>query len=55
MLQDMDNMEVRCMLYVNVDTFTHLQQSEMSVLSVNKPGIVWLTVQHDLNSTIGFM
>jgi len=41
--------------YVKVGPFTHLEQSEISLLTVNKMGIVRLTVQHDLIASISFM
>jgi len=44
MLQVMDNMEASCVVYVKVGTFTHLEQSKISLLMVNKSGIVTLTV-----------
>jgi len=55
MLQDMDNVEARCVFYVKVSTFTHLEQRKTSLLTVNKSGIVRLTVQHDLIVGISFM
>jgi len=55
MLQDMDNMEASCVFYVKVGTFTHLEQSTISLLTVNKLEIVKLTVQHDLIVSISFM
>jgi len=48
MLQVMDNMEASCVVYVKVGTFTHLEQSKISLLTVNNSGIVTLTVQHDM-------
>jgi len=48
MLQVMDNMEASCVFYVKVGTFTHLEQSKISLLTVSKSGIVTLTVQHDM-------
>jgi len=54
MLQDMDNMETSCIFYVKVGTFTHLEQSKTSLLTVNQMGIVRLTVQHDLIVSISF-
>jgi len=55
MLQVMDNMEARCVFYVQVGTFTHLEQSKISLLTVNKSRIVMLTVQHDMIVSIIFM
>jgi len=54
MLQDIDNMEASCVFYVKVGTFTHPEQNIMSLLTVNKLGIVRLTVQHDLVVSISF-
>ena len=55
MLQDIDNMEASCVFYVKVSTFTHLEQRKTSRLTVNKSGIVRLTVKHDLILSICFM
>jgi len=55
MLQVMDNMEASCVFYVKVGTFTHLEQSKISLLTVNKSGIVTLTVQHDMIVSVIFM
>ena len=55
MLQVMDNMEVSCVFYVKVGTFTHLEQSKISLLTVNQSGIVTLTVQHDMIVSVIFM
>jgi len=44
----MDIMEASCIFYVKVGTFTHLERSTISLLTVNKSGIVTLTVQHDM-------
>jgi hypothetical protein len=55
MLQDMDHKEASCVFYVKVGTFTHLEYSKTSTLSVNKTGIVWPTVQHDLIVRVSFM
>jgi len=48
MLQVMDNMEASCIFYVKVGIFTPLEQSNMSLLTVNKSRIVTLTVQYDM-------
>jgi len=48
MLQVIDNVEASCVFYVKVDMFTHLEQSKIFLLTVNKSGIVMLTIQHDL-------
>jgi len=55
MLQVVDNMEASCVFYVKVGTFTHLEQSKISLLTVNKSGIVTLTVQHDMIISVIFM
>jgi hypothetical protein len=55
MLQVMDYMEVSRAFYVEVGTFPHLEPSKMSLLTVNKSGIVMLTVQHDLIVSVNFM
>jgi len=48
MLLVMDNMEASCIFYVKVGMFAHLEQSKISLLTVNKSGIVTLTVEHDM-------
>jgi hypothetical protein len=55
MLQVMDNMEASCAIYVKVGTFTHLEQSKISLLTVNISVIVTLTVQHDMIVSVIFM
>jgi len=55
MLQVMDNMEVSCVFYVKVSTFTHLEQSKFALLTVNKSGIMMLTIQHDMIVSVSFM
>jgi len=55
MLQVMDNMEASCVFYVTVGTFTHLEQSKISLLTVNKFGIVKLTIQPDVNVSVSLM
>jgi len=51
----MDNMEASCVFYVKVGTFTHLEQSKISLLTVNKSRIVTLTIQHDKIVSVIFM
>jgi hypothetical protein len=51
----MDNMEVSCVLYVKVSTFTHLEKRKIGLLTVNKSGIMTLTVQHDMIVSVSFM
>jgi len=55
MLQVMDNMEASCVFDVKVGTFTHLDQSKISLLTVNKSGMVTLTIQHDMIVSVIFM
>ena len=55
MLQNMDNKEASCIFYVKVRTFTQLEQSKTSLLTVNETGIVRLTIQHDLIVSVSFM
>jgi len=55
MSQVMDNMEASCVFYVKVGTFTHLEQSKISRLNVNKSGRVTLTVQHDMIVSVIFV
>jgi len=54
-VEDMDNMEATFVFYVKVGTFTHLEQSKNVLLTVNKTGIVRLTVHHDLIASVSFM
>jgi hypothetical protein len=55
MLQDMDNMEASCVFYLKVDTFAHIEQSKISLLTVSNMGIAKLNVQHDLIARVSFM
>jgi hypothetical protein len=55
MLQVMDNMEVSCIFYVKVSTFTHLKQSKIALLTVNKSGILMHTIQHDMIVSLSIM
>jgi len=48
-------MEAICVFSVKVGTFTHLEQSKTSLLTVNKMGIVRLTIQHDLIVDVSLM
>jgi len=40
MLQEMDIMEASCVFHVKVGMFTHLEQSKITLLTVNKLRIV---------------
>jgi hypothetical protein len=55
MLQDIDIMEASCIVYVKVGTFTYLEQSKISLLTVNKSEVVKITVQHGLIVNVSFM
>ena len=55
MLQVLDNMEASRIFYVNVGTFTHLEQSKIFLLAVKMSGMVMHTVQHDLIVSVIFM
>ena len=55
MLQLVDNMEVSCVFHVKVSTFTHFEQSKIALLTVNKSGIMTLTVQDEMIVSISFM
>jgi hypothetical protein len=57
MLQDLDNIEASCILYVKVSKFTHPDQSKANDafrLSINQE-IVRLTIQQQLIVSISFM
>jgi len=55
MLQYMENIEATCIISIKVGTLTHLEQSRTYLLSVNKAGIIRLTVQHDFIVSVRFM
>ena len=55
MLQDMTNMEASLVFYVMVGTFTHLERSKNSNLTVHKTGIVRLNIHHVLIASVSFM
>jgi len=55
MLEDMDHMEASCIFYVKVGMLNHLKHSKIWLVTVNKTGIVRLTVQHDLIVSVSFM
>ena len=55
MLQVMDNMEATCVFYVKVGTFTHLEQTKISILTVKISGIETLTVRYEIIVSIIFM
>jgi len=51
----MDKMEASCVFYVKVGMFTHLEQSKISLLTVNIKGKVRLTVHHNSIVIVSFM
>jgi hypothetical protein len=55
MLQDMDNMEASCVIYVKVSTLTHLAQSKTTLLTGNQLGMVRLIVRHDVIVSVSFL
>ena len=55
MLQIMDNMEASCIFYVKVVMFTHVEQRNISLMTVNETGIVKLTVQRNMIVSISFL
>jgi hypothetical protein len=55
MLQDLDILEASWVSYFNMVMFTPLEQSKISLLTVNRSEIVRLTVQHDWIHCVGFM
>jgi len=55
MLQVMDNMEASFVLYVKVGTFTYLEQSKISLLTINKSGIGKQTEHYDLIVSVRFI
>ena len=55
MIQDMHNPEGCCIFYLKVGTCNHLEQSTICLITVNRMGIVRLTVQHDMSSIVSFM
>jgi len=52
MLQEMDHMEVICVLYVKVGRFDQFEQSKISVLTVTSLGTVRLIVHYDLRVSV---
>jgi hypothetical protein len=55
MLQVIDNMPVSWVFYDTVRLFTHLKESKIAVLTVNKSGIVMITIQVEMIVSISFM
>jgi len=55
MLQDMDNMEVSCPFCVKVDMLNQFEHSQIWLVTVNKAGIVRLTLPHALIVSVSFM
>ena len=55
MLQGMDSMDASCIFYVKVGMLNHLEHSQIWLVTVNKAGIVRLTIQHDMIVSVSFM
>lgn len=55
MLQDMDHQEASCVLYVKVVKLDKLEQRKFCALTVNRLGIVSITVHNDLILCVSFM
>jgi len=55
MLQDMDSMEESCVFYAKVGMLNHLEHSQIWLVTVNKTGIVRLTILHNLIVSVSFM
>ena len=55
MLQDLDSMEASCVFYIKVGKLNHLEHSQIWLVTVNKAGIVRLTVQHTMIFSVSFM
>jgi hypothetical protein len=55
MLHDMDYMEASWVFCVKVSTFTHLEQSKTTRLTINQSGMVRLFVRHYLIVSVSFM
>jgi len=51
----MDKMQASCVFYVKVGTLTHLEESKISHLNVNKTRLVRVTLHHDLIVRVTFM
>jgi len=54
MLEDMDDVEASCILYVKVVTFDRLEQCKVCVLTTTTIGMVILTIQHDMMFSLSF-
>jgi len=55
MLQDVDDMEVSCVIHVKYGTSDQPEQSKICVLTVTNVGIVMLSVQHNSEHSVCFM
>jgi len=55
MLQGMDSMEASCIFDDKVGMVNHHGQIQTWLVTVNKVGIVWLTVKHHLIGSVSFM
>jgi hypothetical protein len=55
MVQDMDSMEASWVFYIKAAKLNHLEYCQISLVTVNKAGIVRLTVQPDMIVSVSFM
>jgi hypothetical protein len=55
MLQDMDNMEASCVIYVKVGKLNYLERIQIWLVTVNKVQIFRLTISHDMSVSVSFM
>jgi len=55
MLQDMDSMKASGVCYIKVGKLNHLERSQIWLVTVNKTGIVRLTVQYNMIVSVCFM
>jgi len=55
MLQDMDDMEASCNLYVKFGMFDQFNQIKICISTVTQMEIVMLTIQHNLIVCVSFI
>jgi len=55
MLPDMDNIGASCVWYVKVGTLNRLEQSKISVLTINTLRIAMLTIHHGMIFSMCFI
>jgi hypothetical protein len=51
----MDSMDASCVFYAKVGKLNHLECNKIWLVTVNKAGIVWLTVEHDVNVSVSLI